>query len=551
MHIFIKNKKLFLYISLLTLVGGFFRFYNLNWDSGNFFHPDERNIANSVSYIKFFSQMNPNFFAYGGFLIYLYHATGEIISRLTNNPAWIYDWGHINTIGRFYSALFSTLTIPLIFILTQKVFNKYTGAIASLLTTFTVTFIQTSHYSITENFLVLISLLICFFSIKLLKTRKLKDYILCGVFIGIATATKTTALSFIIFPFIAHLLTVIKYPYNFIKRVLLLIIFLTISFFTFTLFSPYTFLKWDKFIESMRYESGVALGTLPVPYTLQFTHTISYLFQLKNFIWQIGPISLLIIPTIILFIAIILTTKKPKYILLISFPFIYFLYVGLWHTKFIRFMLPAIPFLIILISYLLYVILKKTKVFGKILMIISIFLTILWSLAFFSIYTKEQTRITASKWIYENIPTQSKLLGEHWDDGLPITIKSSSPSLYSIEQLTIYEPDNTQKAYYYADKLSKADYLIINSRRLYGTLINLPAKYPLTSRYYKLLFESKLGYEKVAEFASYPSFLGIEINDDQSEETFQVYDHPKVLIFKNEKKLSFDNIFSLISQNKL
>ena len=41
-------------------------------------------------------------------------------------------------------------------------------------------------------------------------------------------------------------------------------------------------------MESMVYESGVATGSLPVVYTLQFDHTIPYLFQIYNFFWQIG-----------------------------------------------------------------------------------------------------------------------------------------------------------------------------------------------------------------------------------------------------------------------
>ncbi len=546
MHILEKH-KLILCILLLSCVGGFFRFYNLNWDNGHFFHPDERNIANAVSRIKFFSQLNPGFFAYGGFLIYLYRATGDILNLLTHNTTWTYDWGHINIIGRFYSALFSTITIPLIFILSKNIFNKYTAVIASLLTTFCVSFIQTSHFSITENFLILMSILICLLSTKLLKKIKLKDYILCGVFLGIAIATKTTALSFAIFPFAAYILTIAELPHNFLKRTKLLISLVSASFLTFTIFSPYTFLQWDKFIESMRYESGVALGTLPVPYTLQFANTPPYIFQVKNLLWQMGPISYLLIPSIVLFILIIIKTKNPKFILFISFPLIYFLYVGNWHTKFIRFILPTIPFFIILISYFLYIVQSRLKLVGKTLTLISISFTIFWALAFFSIYTKEQTRIIASKWIYQNIPTNSKLLGEHWDDGLPIAIETFYPSKYNIKQLTIYEPDVNEKINYYADELSNADYIIINSRRLYGTLINLPQKYPITSRYYKLLFDGKLGYKKAAEFSSYPSIFGFEINDDTSEETFQVYDHPKIMVFKNTNRLDKKIIVNLLS----
>lgn len=549
MFTFIRNHKLLVYISLLSLIGGFFRFYNINWDNGYTFHPDERNIANAVSQIKFFSELNPNFFAYGGFLIYLYRATGDILNFLTHNATWVYDWGHINIIGRFYSALFSTTTIPLIFILTKNIFNKYTAIIASLLTTFTVSFIQTSHFSITENFLVFMAVLICFLSVKLLKTGRLRYYILCGILTGTVTATKTTALSLIIFPLTAHLLLITKHPYNFVKRISFLFIFLLISFIIFTIFSPYTFIKWGKFMESMRYESGVALGSLPVPYTLQFTHTTQYNFQIENLLWQLGPISYLLIPSFLLILIILLKTKNNKLILLIFFPLIYFLYVGLWHTKFIRFMLPILPFAIILISYLFFIIQKEMKNLGKLFMFIFVSFTIAWALAFFSIYTRKQTRIVASEWIYKNIPTNSKILGEHWDDGLPIAVGSFFPNAYNIEQLTIYEPDNQNKINYYAKKLSTADYIIINSRRLYGTLINLSDKYPITSKYYKLLFANKLGYEKVAEFSSYPKIFGIEINDDQSEETFQVYDHPKVMVFKNGKKLNFAEISKLFDKH--
>ena len=75
----------------------------------------------------------------------------------------------------------------------------------------------------------------------------------------------------------------------------------------------------------------------------------------------------------------------------------------------------------------------------------------------------------------------------------------------------------------------------------------LPEKYPLTSRYYQLLFSGQLGYTQIVRFTSYPSLLGIEINDDQSEETFQVYDHPKVLIFENTGRLDKEDLNKILA----
>ena len=534
-------------IIVLTLIGAILRFYNLNWDNGNFFHPDERNIANAVSAIHFFDQLNPKFFAYGGFSIYLYRLMAQVLFFVTHNNAWISDWGHINVIGRFCSALFSTLTIPAIYILTKSVFDKRTAILAAFLTTFTVSFIQTAHFGVTESLITLLAVLLCFFSIDLFTKPEINKYILCGIVAGIALATKTSALLFIIFPLSAYLFICFRHRFLFLKHSLYFIFLICIAIIVLVVFSPYTFLDWTKFMESMKYEQGVATGTLPVVYTLQFEHTMSYFFQIKNFFWQIGPIALfsVVAPLFVFFLAI--KNKEYKYIIFLFFPIMYFLYVGSWHTKFIRYMMPLLPFLIIAVSYKLTAIEKKLKFVGTIIICFVCVTTALWALSFFHIYTQEQTRITASRWIYANILPQSKILTEHWDDGLPIPLLSYSPSLYNNEQLTIYEPDNNDKIHYFANKLSNAEYIVINSRRLYGTLVHLPEKYPITSRYYKLLFNEQLGYKKVAEFSSYPSLLGFEINDDLSEESFQVYDHPKVIIFKNTKKYSATIIGSILN----
>ncbi len=45
----------------------------------------------------------------------------------------------------------------------------------------------------------------------------------------------------------------------------------------------------------------------------------------------------------------------------------------------------------------------------------------------------------------------------------------------------------------------------------------------MTTRYYEALFSGELGYDPLITFTSRPKFLGIEINDDDSDESFTVY----------------------------
>jgi len=536
----ILNKKPLIVYCLLfvALFGGFLRFYNLNWDQGHFFHPDERNIALAVSKIDFFSQLNPEFFAYGSFPIYLYRAIGDLLVLITQNPNWVSSWGKINLIGRGVSAFVSSLTIILIFLLCQKIWNKKVALLASFLVAFNPSLIQTAHFGVTESMLVFWLILILLFSFETIKNPSCKNYVKIGIVLGLAWATKISALSFLIIPIVAHLF----FQFKSLKRYLFLIVSFFTSFLTFAFFSPYAFLSKEKFTESLKYETGVVTGRLKVVYVLQFEKTLPYLFQIKNFFWQMGPVALIGILGIISLLVSAFKNKNKKTLIFLSFPVIYFIYAGSWYTKFIRYMVPILPSLATSASWLLFEIVKKHQKVGQFLILTFCSATIFWALAFFSIYTREQTRITASKWIYKNIPQNSKILTEHWDDGLPIPLPPESPEKYKIEQLTIYEPDNQKKRKYYAEKLSGADFIVINSRRLYGTLMYLPEKYPVTSRYYQLLFSKQLGYHKVAQFASYPSIFGIEINDDKSEETFQVYDHPKVIIFKNTQRLNSQEI---------
>lgn len=540
-------------LSVLVAVSAVLRFYNLDWDSGHFFHPDERNIANAVAKVHFFSQLNPEFFAYGGFPVYLYRLAVDLAAFLTNDPSWAGDWGKINIIGRFFSALFSTLTTIPIFLLARELFDRRAAALAAALYAFTVASIQTAHYSVTESLITLIGVLIALGSVRFLKETRPSYAIVLGAIVGIGVASKTAAVSFAVMPMAAGLAALPPLVRRFgivepLKAVAsdLAVVGLT-AFAVFAALSPYTFLAFDKFAESMTYESGVVTGSRPVPYTLQFDQTAPYLFQISNLIWQLGPAAIICVAAFGAVLVAAIRTRDMRLLVFCAFPLLYFLYIGAWHTKFVRYMVPVIPFLIISCAGLLTWLISRWRLLGNAVAALVVAITICWAIAFTSIYTRPQTRIAASEWIYQNITPGSKIFGEHWDDGLPVAMGSLDPGRYQIDQLTIYEPDDNRKVPYLAANLAIADYIVLNSRRLYGTLMHLQDKYPISSIYYQLLFDGKLGYQKVAEFASYPSLLGLTINDDSSEETFQVYDHPKVLIFQNVDRYDVNTLAGILS----
>jgi len=160
-------------------------------------------------------------------------------------------------------------------------------------------------------------------------------------------------------------------------------------------------------------------------------------------------------------------------------------------------------------------------------------------LMFQSIYLRPHSRVTASEWIYKNIPNNALILSEHWDDSLPLPVSENSGKQYRSEQLSVFDSDLPVKWQKIRDQLNRGDYYILSSNRGWGSIPTVPERFPIMAQFYKDLFAEKTQYKKVIEFDSYPSlrYFGIPIDfpDNFAEETFIVYDHPQVIIFKKQK----------------
>jgi len=172
-----------------------------------------------------------------------------------------------------------------------------------------------------------------------------------------------------------------------------------------------------------------------------------------------------------------------------------------------------------------------------------------------SIYINEDTRVTASKWIYENIPDKSYILSETANVvdiplGLPTNDQPARNATHSVAGGRPKTNDFTVISFdfYHLDEnpilfddllthLEKADYILIPSRRIFANYPKLPQKYPLVTKYYQLLFNGTLGFEKVKEISVR--------NDEQAEETFTVFDHPVIRIYQKVKPFTKKEYTSL------
>ncbi len=168
--------------------------------------------------------------------------------------------------------------------------------------------------------------------------------------------------------------------------------------------------------------------------------------------------------------------------------------------------------------------------------------TMLWGWGFLAIYRRPLSRVEASRWIYANVPAGQVVANEHWDDPLPFSLDGKisfrpaglyrSLSSSSDGQMQMYNEDTAEKRDLLYRWLNEADVIVMSSNRLWGGIPHLPLRFPMTTRYYQLMAEEKLGFELAARFTSFPTIFGIPIDDTGSEEAFTVYDHPEVRIYR-------------------
>lgn len=179
-----------------------------------------------------------------------------------------------------------------------------------------------------------------------------------------------------------------------------------------------------------------------------------------------------------------------------------------------------------------------------------------WSLAYVNgVYGHEHTWITASRWIYQQAPRGSVILWELWelwDDPLPKTIPGEpgmdlgSAGLTHIDW-SPYEEDTEAKYLILRQKLNEADFVVYSSKRIYASVAKLPQRYPLTNRYYQAMRDGRLGFELAAEVTSPPRLAGLVFDDRHADESFSLYDHPQVSIFRKTRALSEAEIDAVLA----
>jgi YYY domain-containing protein len=353
--------------------------------------------------------------------------------------------------------------------------------------------------------------------------------------------------------------------------------------------SPFAILDLRLYLKQILEQGAMVRGQADWPFTRQYIHTTPFVYQIVQQVrWGLGwPLGIAAFAgfgwaTVRQFRYLLsshrqggayeqglVREQRAGELVMLGWAIPYFLLTGSFMVKFMRYMLPLLPLFILMGAAMLWqvrdasraskasggnlgarsILLRGTRriarVVGQALPWLVLLASALYALAFMRVYTQTHPWIQASRWIYAHLPDGAAIAREHWDDDLPLSLpeERANPGAHQYDmrdalKLPMYEVDNRAKYEQIRSILSEADYVVFATNRLYRTIPRLPERYPMSTEFYRLFFAEKLGYVRASEFTAYPGLLGLRIVDDDADESFTVYDHPKPIIFRKARDLS-------------
>lgn len=507
------------------------RFIGIRWGGeNNFFNPDENNMASAITRFSS-SDLNPHFFAYGQFPLYLtYYSTIAFTKIFTGQTTDTVFYSQAIYGLRIWSAIFAIVSTFILYKVARLFFdNRQTPLIFLYLLIFNPGLIQVSHFGTTESLLILVFVTNIFIAIKILQTNQLKRtaelLLLGGICTGVGLASKISSLILLGPILMAGLFIFPKSPFK-LKLILLTELSVLVSLFLFVLLSPYNLIDHHDFLSTMNYETSVATGKSDVFYTRQFINTPPYIFQFTKIFPYTNGLIVYLFGFLGLFILIggfrkLSPLQKQAWFCVLISCLVYFLYFGQLYTKWTRFMSPIFFIFPLFAS----IFIARFRRLRSVILLTAI--SSLSGIIFMQQYFYPDVRLTATNYLNSHIPTEKTILSEA---GNVVNLPLSGYNSVINFDFYNYDADSKLPAEL-ATKLVDIDYILVPSRRMFKN--QTAPGFPYSSKYYQALFKGQLGFIEIAKIK--PS-SDLFLNEEDAEETWSVFDRPTIRVFQKIKQ---------------
>ena len=502
------------------------------------FHPDEETLLRAA--LQLDHPLQPPLTAYGMLPLYVLRTTVELTTFCfgwtSPNPDEPDSARQLYYTARTLAALLSCATLYLVWLLGARYVNRAAGFVAAGFTAVAPLAVQQAHFFTVDGLFTLLSLATVYSLLRSLETTRLHSYVLTGLLIGVTGAVRFNGL----------LLGLVVLAAVFwrgrswrVFRGKPLWLCGVIALATVLVLQPFILTNPDLFFETqnsdgLQFSLQVARGEMLRSWTLVDVHTWPYV-HFWTHLWPLA-VGWPLTTVFALSVGFALWQRRFPTGLLLLWCGLYFVLVGGLHTKHVRYLLPLLPFLSVLAGDLCVTLWRRWRWAGYGVCAGVVLYTGIYGVAFARLYSREDSRIEAARWIASSVPEGSRIGVEAGGFSMRPLLTTQRHPIRVLRTVTLFEGRGyvtCQAAVTYLQhRLFDVDYIAIIDVNRYQQFSAVPELLPVAAEFYQRLVDGELGFDLVRRFKQYPSLAGIDFNDDGAEPSFIGFDHPAVLLFK-------------------
>lgn len=358
---------------------------------------------------------NPGYFVNPPAYTYLLHIVFDVwfggregvARQFAANPTEVF------VVARVTAAVCGTLAVWLLYLAGKRLFDRRVGLLAAAL--LGVAFLPTfySHLALNDVPTLAPICLALWGAGGVLRYGRLGDYMLAGLGLGLACATKYTG-GIVLLPILGATAAQFLAPDGHRPAIRGLVVAGAATIVAFVLANPYAVLDWDAFMDGLNHQTTVADDALG---KLGLTEENGVKYYLWTLTWGLGYIPALAA----LAGAIALARDERRLVAVLApAPILFILFMGSQERFFGRWLMPVFPIVCLLAAYFVlevaYSASRRRRMWRPTFVTIAVLALcgqgVISSLHIAQVLARDDTRNLAREWFVENVPPRTKVVVE-------------------------------------------------------------------------------------------------------------------------------------------